>query len=393
METTSMLKLNYLLPYEFVRINWVSKQAERTWDPTISKLANFFIELERLALICGDKGAIIQSVRPKDFIDVSSRWLKDDLVVLPLEQVADSNTYQSSSMPLEVGKPWQYRVLIATKHNAKVYLADNNKIGELLGYPACCRKFFQRYWVEDRWIDTTSCMIGVEDKIEPVNNILLRWLGLRFVSHLPCSFTCEKTRQIGEANYKLACEAGHEREASQLKEILSWPIEWSSLHGIAIITTPYFKLAVRTDSLPVKKVIKFAGSVKQDLWTANGFRDLKSMDDAHSSIIESIKYLQPTSVIDFGSGNGQLLQKIEQLFGARVVGVDNDPAKKPSVCCDIYDYDFADEKFDLALISRNRIKENPIGWEFLRYRIERHCTYLCIYSYDDQPRIEIKKVK
>ena len=71
--------------------------------------------------------------------------------------------------------------------------------------------------------------------------------GSSFFSHLPCSFDCKETAQIGEKNLSLLSS-----EAKDIGlEILSWPIEWSALHGVAEIKTPILKVSTRTDVTPI----------------------------------------------------------------------------------------------------------------------------------------------
>ena len=49
---------------------------------------------------------------------------------------------------------------------------------------------------------------------------------------------------------------GMAQEAEWLSEILQWPIEWSSLHGIAEIKLPLCKISTRSDSLSRKYVVR-----------------------------------------------------------------------------------------------------------------------------------------
>jgi hypothetical protein len=44
------------------------------------------------------------------------------------------------------------------------------------------------------------------------------------------------------------------------REILSWPAEWSSLHGIAEIRTPILKISTNTDAVDTTCVVRFLGS-------------------------------------------------------------------------------------------------------------------------------------
>ena len=63
-------------------------------------------------------------------------------------------------------------------------------------------------------------------------------MGARAVSHLPCRFDCEKTVALGQQLIEVGRKAGYERAMDWLLDVLSWPVEWSALHGIAELKTP-----------------------------------------------------------------------------------------------------------------------------------------------------------
>jgi hypothetical protein len=45
-----------------------------------------------------------------------------------------------------------------------------------------------------------------------------------------------------------------------LTEILTWPVEWSALHGIAEIKTPVLKVSTNTDATALKYVVQRKGA-------------------------------------------------------------------------------------------------------------------------------------
>jgi hypothetical protein len=55
-------------------------------------------------------------------------------------------------------------------------------------------------------------------------------------------------------------EAGYPNEMQTLQEILNLPLEWSSLHGIAEIVNPLFKISTRTDATKNKYTVKLKNS-------------------------------------------------------------------------------------------------------------------------------------
>jgi hypothetical protein len=148
---------------------------------------------------------------------------------------------------------------------------DHQSIGSLLGYPSCCRRFFEEVCIAQRCIDTTWAMSEREPSMDdracgrvvkgPVtSNILLQSLGIRAVPHAPCSFGCHETAGLAEDLARVAVTAGYEEEYRWLLSILSWPAEWSALHGIAEIRTPVLRLCIPTDATAGEYVVRWNGS-------------------------------------------------------------------------------------------------------------------------------------
>src|SRR5262249_12654119 len=147
-----------------------------------------------------------------------------------------------------------YRIVVGTPADVSAFkaawdAADQFAIGELLGYPACCREFFHELWVEHGLRDTTWGMAhntcrpaegqrSIEVQGPPEANILWRWMGIRAVSHLPCRFDCPATLETARKFIDVGRRNGLGEEMDWLLEILSWPAQWSALHGIAEIKTP-----------------------------------------------------------------------------------------------------------------------------------------------------------
>lgn len=82
--------------------------------------------------------------------------------------------------------------LVVEKH-----LADHEKFGEALGYPACCRKFFRRRnnWYYDNsyyaaYLNTTTVP-------QTLSNGLSRHTAFCLTPHLACSFACEASMAYG----------------------------------------------------------------------------------------------------------------------------------------------------------------------------------------------------
>jgi 2-polyprenyl-3-methyl-5-hydroxy-6-metoxy-1,4-benzoquinol methylase len=196
-------------------------------------------------------------------------------------------------------------------------------------------------------------------------------MGPRAVPHLPCSFSCHATVAFADKLLALGREIGHGAEMDWLEEILSWPVSWSALHGIAEVKTPVLKASARTDAtahefivrrqgrrlpdeavaglgfpfrVPARPGITHSLAFRKGLeapialhtappeWYAsdNGFSARAAMDEAHRPIVEmAVTSLGDTgTVIDLGCGNGALLKKIcEARTGVIPFGMDSDESK------------------------------------------------------------------
>jgi hypothetical protein len=232
-------------------------------------------------------------------------------------------------------------------------------------------------------------------------NTLLRWLGVRYVPHLPCGFRCYGTIDLGLKLRALVPQ----RERDWMDDLLSMPMLWSSLHGIGEVVTPIVTLNFRSDVAHELREIRRQGTsypeasahgirfpyrelqrFEERLWTDNGFSSCDAMNKAHSMLLENLNGMLG-SVVDLGAGNGELLRKL-----GRGVGIESDGGRVarrvwPGVKLGYIqqaDSLFPGERFDVAMISVRRFEElseeeirNLRGW--LRCSVER----VLLYQYED----------
>ena len=287
-----------------------------------------------------------------------------------MAKVGVGTSYSSTSVAAEDGKPFAFRVVLGSPKRVSEFKEawdglDDRAIGELLGYPTCCCEFFKRVWVDEGLVDTTwpmavatvSADVGetlIELRSPPKANILWRWMGVRAVSHLPCSFACDATIELADRFIEVGRKHGFDEEMDWLLQILDWPVEWSALHGIAEIKTPILKVSTRTDATPCKYTVRYRGrstppegvrglrfpfatssspvltesdSFNRGLenpigeqfvnaqWYAadNGFSTVAAMDGSHEPILKTANLVlgeNPGMVLDLGCGNGALLKKL-----------------------------------------------------------------------------------
>lgn len=351
-----MTRLPFRLREYPPRITWASEQARSVWEPRISRISQQWQEVERVSVQEGLRPSCLQFVSPSELPTYMADAARRGLVALPLAQVPNNETVAAP-------EGFSYRVAL-TKYEAKAWpsaWADRRDdfIGELLGYPSCCRAFFDRVWNKERWFDTTVPQAAQWDqRTYRYCNLLWRWLGVRLVSHLPCSFTCHDTRLIGEQMLKVF-ETVDPDAAFWVWEMLDWPVRYTSLHGIAEITSPIHRMHVATDALAEKVTVDYHGKgypkegatgtgfphrtavkaaanalapVVQPLILKrpnqnpqhNGFSNTEAQNAAHAKLLAALPNATWNCVLDLGCGDGTLLAKVA---AKRRVGIESEPER------------------------------------------------------------------
>lgn len=372
---------------EWVRTIWASEQAREVWEPRLQAIGVAWESTER-ASVGIVRDACLQMVSPEQLPALNQKAAERGLELLVLGQQGVGGSYQARPVAVKDAPSWGYRVALTTRAAAVDFLAawrdsDDERIGELLGFPPCCREFFQQTWVQGRWMDTTWPMVaagatGHQATVSgPVEcNILLRWLGVRWIPHLPCSFECEATAAFGQ-RMRDVMSRGFPAEAAWMDELLDSPVEWSSWHGIAEIKTPVVTVSAKTDATAEKLVVRRKGSTypeagarglrfpyhrdpdslrpqfglsqiadsekgggevvqhevqyvdggavitlyNSEYWLDNGFASLGAMEAAHRMLLSEVSADYGT-VVDLGCGNGLMLS---QVFAQRRIGIESDP--------------------------------------------------------------------
>lgn len=368
------MRLPFRLPEWAPRTTWSSAQAREVWEPRIRSISNVYLEVERELVVRGLRQSTLQNVTSEQLPDLIRALAPHGVSVLPLGKSPRAEGYTSASRDARPGEPVDYRCAITKPERAGTWVwawerSNNEAIGSLLGYPACCRRFFERVWVAERWMDTTWPMafdtavtpyvkpdedthklnrIQIQIRDQSAVNLLWRWHGVRPVSHLPCSFRCEASAQIAAQNLKLFKDQWPQ-EAEWMQEILSWPVKWTSLHGIAEITTPVCRTSAATDALSECAEVRYLGTgypaegvrgvdfphktepcspakvvpislVRAPKPAYNGFSSAAAMDAAHRQLLDVLTGPYGT-VLDLGCGDGTLLSKVP---ARRRVGVERD---------------------------------------------------------------------
>lgn len=458
--TSTMHRLPFTM-HDFTRSTWVSDRAREVWEPRLGRITRAWIEIEWLAIVEGIRSCCITSATPEELVQWAPKWARHGLNTLPVAiDGAGSSGDASTPVPVEDGQPFRFRLVVGSPAHVSEFQqaldgADDVRIGALLGFPSCCREFFKRVWVDQLLVDTTWPMAvataaadiqgtTVEVRSPSKANILWRWMGVRAVPHLPCSFACPSSEKLADQFINVGRRHGFTDEMDWLVQILEWPVEWSALHGIAEIKTPILKVATRTDATPCKYTVRYQGSnlpaesarglafpfvklslpiltesqgfkrglnnpiVNEPAYTQsdamdNGFATAADMEKAHQPIVQvANEYLanNPGNVLDIGCGNGVLLQKLLDSNPSNVpFGIDCEAdriaharARLPQfaenfVCGNVYNTASIwpeDRQYTLVLLMPGRLLEVAPDWaDRLRSLIHRHCRRVLIYAYGE----------
>jgi 2-polyprenyl-3-methyl-5-hydroxy-6-metoxy-1,4-benzoquinol methylase len=237
-------------------------------------------------------------------------------------------------------------------------------------------------------------------------------------------------------------ERGYGTEMEWLEEILSWPVSWSALHGIAEVKTPVLKASTRTDATAHEFIVRRHGrrvpaeaaaglsfpfrepdrpGVTHSLafrrglespiavhtappeWYAsdNGFSARAAMDEAHRPIVEmAVASLGDAgTVMDLGCGNGALLKKIcEGRAGVIPFGMDTDESKleHARLMQPAFSENFiagnmferipidADTVYSLVILMPGRLLEvDEVSAQRLREWLRGHFQRLLVYAYGE----------
>ncbi|HYW72194.1 MAG TPA: hypothetical protein VE961_14255, partial [Pyrinomonadaceae bacterium] len=125
--------------------------------------------------------------------------------------------------------------------------------------PECCRAFRLRMRDDRKLLDVQfaqSLNTGsaiIQDRVVQIfspgiMNTLPARLDVLPFAHEPCSMDCQASRAMAEAWVKTGRANGFREAMDDLETLLSWPMEWSRLHGIAELKLPILKLVANTDA-------------------------------------------------------------------------------------------------------------------------------------------------
>jgi hypothetical protein len=220
---TTQTPTNPVLP-DFTRWQWASMDERAWWSPLFMEAANAFKEVERLSVLEGVREAAWQNVNTSELIEATQWAHYRGLLVVPTNTTGQAGSYSAQQSQ---GTDIVRIVYVRPENYAKVlpWVGDHH-IGEMLGFPPCCRVAFRETWGKGQ-VDSTYEQFANTTGLTYIHT-LFRWMGIRTVPHMPCSHDCEQSIELERNSLGVAHKYGYAEQLQTINEVQSWPVKWSS---------------------------------------------------------------------------------------------------------------------------------------------------------------------
>lgn len=240
----------------FLDIIWVSEKAKSVWKPVIDKCSEMVQDLEIDSVEEGQRKCAWRSINENDLPRFSIALAERGLIVLPIKYTGTWEGFSHKTLEVIPGKPKNVYTIIARNHKDAIEFrnyheaGDHDGQGKMLGFPKCCRDAFKKHWGDGYFDPIWQISKNIDSfntEPHPYSNPVLRYIGLRVGFHIPCSFNCKDTIGLSEERLELAKKKDPDL-VKLLEALLSMPMSWEVLHGVAIVSTPIFY--IKTSSVP-----------------------------------------------------------------------------------------------------------------------------------------------
>ncbi|PIU15902.1 hypothetical protein COT20_01060 [bacterium (Candidatus Gribaldobacteria) CG08_land_8_20_14_0_20_39_15] len=219
------------------------KQGCEEWPEKLGRMSQLFYEAEYQTVKKRLRTAATLNIDPNNLQAKMEKINKDSLIFAPLRKLKHFPGYSLCQETAEPGEPFLwFGCLTRTYKDAQTFKQadlkqDYRTIGHMLGFPDCCIDYFKKTFPvnpDPVWVNLEGKIIGY-----PECNTLLRYFGVRMVSHMPCLPRCQATKKLGEDWLKVMQDID-KNLADEFYNLLATPVTWNSYHGVVQIETPYF---------------------------------------------------------------------------------------------------------------------------------------------------------
>jgi hypothetical protein len=271
-------RLNFRLP-PFLRMAWATAAARDRWSGPLNRLVEEVRTSEWFSVAAGVRSAAIVVVPRTQASALASEWSDRGLRSRVLDRDDAMRVRALSGKTRNLAPADELHLLTRSDRIAELEAiwrsADLAEMASWLGYPPCCVAYLRTTVVERQCLDTTWSMVGGQihqengARIAEITgcavNPLLSALGLRATPHRPCSFHCRATQHLATAYDNLRTKDASRPDQETLAEVLGWPVEWSSLHGIIEVKLPILKLCYDGDATATLYKVRLTGGALPEL--------------------------------------------------------------------------------------------------------------------------------
>jgi uncharacterized protein len=237
----------------FVRVSWADDTARDVWAPRFRTLAALFEVLEWRSVAAGLRRAAVIPVAAARRAEAERDLAQHGLALLDVESTDPSR--------VAVGRPAELESFRAAWQSL-----DEKLLARLLGTPECCARARA---TDEVWAfalatgaasEESSGALAVDLKVPAELNPFWSRLGIRVTPHLPCGADCEASDAMAGQLVELARGLGADQELDWLLEVLAWPVERSSLHGLVETKTPVLKMIHEGARAYPEQIVRLHGS-------------------------------------------------------------------------------------------------------------------------------------
>lgn len=184
-----------------------------------------------------------------------------------------------------------YRVSIGRKSHIRNLLnawrcGCDLDAGELFGYPSCCCKFYSdiiklKQLSDAIWVKADNTPDKQQIKpykislinLKPELNPIFRSQGVQLLPHHSCSLGCEYSLTFSRKLVDIFKYTSDGDIVDKAIQLMSWPVEWSTLHGISETLCPIQKISSKSDYYDEKRTIRLIA----DKYPDEGAKPLREM--------------------------------------------------------------------------------------------------------------------
>lgn len=251
-------------PPEFSRLTFHNAAGREFWAPKIREAASSAHKNELVTVSLGMRQCATLHI-PNWNASQYYRQLTDlGLLWKHLRAVGSGPggfSHKAHPVPEDTVKFNWYTVVARTDEDLEAFakaheVNDHDTIGKMLGFPDCCREWFTKVWptyrdpiwqqAENSPQEAPQWPVGpmattLQVQGHPYCNSAMRYIGIRSMFHLPCSFNCEASIALGDQWFDIMRK--HSPNAARWAGwMLSLPQRWDVLHGHAKTVTPAFTI-------------------------------------------------------------------------------------------------------------------------------------------------------